>query len=190
MIQNPAKMICGVRNQYGKAVMLGAGDVRLDGRSRTNGLFDRDGLPWTSRIQWGLLLFWVGAILIVFAPLVGIYLGLWLISRQRSKLSLILYVALFAAFAFAVVFPFPANGQLSMFEMLSDVSVVVLWLVSAFTLRREVRRYYSDREGVPLSLNPVLTAMFGPWYIGGHLRANFPLNSLGKTGSGVLKLVN
>lgn len=77
-----------------------------------------------------------------------------------------------------------------MFELVLDVSVVVLWLMSAFMLRRDVRRYYSDREGVPLPLNPALTALFGPWHIGGHLRACFPLNSSGKTGSGVLKLVN
>jgi hypothetical protein len=170
--------------------MSGAEEVRSDGRSHTNGLFDRDGLPWTSKIQWGLLLFWLGAIFIAFAPLVGIYLGLWLRSRQRSKVSLLLYAALSLVFASAFVFPFPANGPLSMFELVLDMSVVVLWLLSAFTLRRDVRRYYSDREGAPLSLNPALTALFGPWYIGGHLRANFPLDSLGKTGSGVLKLVN
>ena len=170
--------------------MQGAEEVRLDSRSHINGLFDRDGLPWTSKIQWGLLLFWVGGVFIAFAPLVGIYVGLWLMSRQRSKLSLILYVALFVAFASAVVFPFPAHGPLSMFELVLDVSVVVLWLMSAFMLRRDVRRYYSDREGVPLPLNPALTALFGPWHIGGHLRACFPLNSSGKTGSGVLKLVN
>lgn len=35
--------------------MQGAEEVRLDSRSHINGLFDRDGLPWTSKIQWGLL---------------------------------------------------------------------------------------------------------------------------------------
>jgi hypothetical protein len=49
--------------------------------------------------------------------------------------------------------------------------------------------YYSGREGVPLALNPVLTAFFGPWYVGGNLRAEFPLDPTGKTGEGVLKLI-
>ena len=170
--------------------MQGAEEVRLGGRSNSGGLFDGDGLPWTSKIHWGLLLFWVGAIFIALAPLVGIYLGMWLISRQRSKLSLILYLALFVVFASSIAVPLPAHGPFSSLELVLDVSVVVLWLVSAFMLRRDVRRYYTDREGIPLPLNPVLTALFGPWYISGHLRANFPLNSLGKTGSGILKLVN
>ena len=38
--------------------------------------------------------FLVAAVLFIFAPIVGIYLGLWLISKGRSALSLSLYLAM------------------------------------------------------------------------------------------------
>lgn len=66
----------------------------------------------------------------------------------------------------------------------------MLWLVAAFTLRRDIIRYYSLREGIPFALNPVLTALFGPWYVSGHLRADFPLDDSGNVGKGNMKLIS
>ena len=74
-------------------------------------------------------------------------------------------------------------------ETILGVSSLILWLVGAFALRRDVKLYYSGREGVPFPLNPVLTACFGPWYIGGRLRADFPLDDSGRVGAGVMKVV-
>ena len=150
-------------------------------------LFDEDGLPWTSRLHWGLLLFWVAGVLIIFAPLVGIYLGIWLISKGRSALSLIIYLATALIFIPAFFTPLPAEGTTG--DTVLVVSFFVLWLVGAFVIRREVMLYYSDRESVSFALNPVLTALFGPWYVGGNLRADFPLDGTGKPGAGVLKLI-
>lgn len=152
-------------------------------------LFDQDGLPWTSRVHWGILLFWVAVFLFVLAPLVGIYLGIWLFSKGKSALSLILYLALGVISVLAFFAPFPGNGALSALEIVLDVSILVLWLAGAFALRHDVMRYYSDREGIPFLLNPALTAFFGPWYVGGFLRADFPLDGSGKVGAGVLKLI-
>ena len=70
------------------------------------------------------------------------------------------------------------------------MAACVLWFAVALVLRREVMRYYKTREGIPVRINPVLAAVFGPWYIGGHLRPDFPLDGTGKAGPGVLKLVN
>ena len=67
-------------------------DIRQLNSSGRIRLFDEDGLPWTSRLHWGVLLFWVAAILFVVAPLVGIYLGIWLISKGRSAQSFFLYL--------------------------------------------------------------------------------------------------
>jgi len=156
-------------------------------RSGHGRLFDRDGLPWTSRLPWGTLLFWVAGVLIVFAPFVGIYLGIWLISKGKSALSLILWLATASIFVPAFFTSAPAQGTMSDTALI--VAFLLLWLISAFTIRREVMLYYSDREGAPLDLNPVLTAFFGPWYVGGNLRAEFPLDPTGKTGEGVLKLI-
>lgn len=77
------------------------------------GLFDEDGLPWTSRIRWGLLLFWIAAVLLVLAPLVGIYLSLWLISKGKSVLPLVLYLVLVVISVAAFFVPFPLHGTAS-----------------------------------------------------------------------------
>jgi hypothetical protein len=166
-------------------------DVRQIGSSDHIRLFDQDGLPWTSRMQWGVLLFWVGGIFIIFAPLVGIYLGLWLISKGKSSLSLILYLTLAAVFVLALFGPSPEHGSTAetVIGAIELVSLLILWLVGAFALRRDVIRYYSGREGNPFPLNPVLTAFFGPWYVGGRLRADYPLDDSGNIGTGVLKLI-
>jgi hypothetical protein len=166
-------------------------EVRQTGSADRIRLFDQDGLPWTSRMRWGVLLFWVGGILIIFAPLVGIYLGLWLISKGKSSLSLILYLTLAAVFVLALFVPLPEHGSTAetVIGTIELASLLILWLVGAFALRREVTRYYSGREGNPFPLNPVLTAFFGPWYVSGRLRADFPLDESGNIGAGVLRLI-
>jgi hypothetical protein len=164
-------------------------EVSAVSRPNYGRLFDRDGLPWTSRLRWGLLLFWVAAILFVLAPIIGIYLGLWLISKGRSAFSLILYLVLAVISLAALLAPFPAHSTMSSVEAALDASILVLWTVSAYVLRGEVMRYYAGREGVPFPLNPVLTILFGPWYVGGYLRADFPVDDSGKVGTGVMKLI-
>ena len=164
-------------------------DLRQTERPSSIRLFDQDGLPWTSRVRWGMLLVWVAIIWFVLAPLVGIYLGIWLISKRRSALSLVLYVALTVVIVATFFLPVPTHGLLSMIELALEASASALWLAGAFTLRHQVMRYYSGREGVPFPLNPVLTAFFGPWYVSGHLRADFPLNESGKAGVGVMRLI-
>jgi hypothetical protein len=98
-----------------------------------------------------------------------------------------MYLAITGLCIFLATFPdrwlSPAVGSIL------GLLLLLLWLVGAFTLRREVVEYYATQEAATLRLNPVLTALFGPWYVGGHLRADFPLDHEGKTGSGVLKLV-
>lgn len=143
-------------------------------------LFDQDGLPWTSRIRWGILLFSFAVIFLVLAPLVGLSLGIWLISNGRTALSLTLYLALVVASLPAFFGPFPKHDSIA--ETILIVAILSLWLVSAFALRLDVMRYYSGREGVPFPLNPALTALFGPWYVGGHLRPDFPLDNAGMVG--------
>lgn len=164
-------------------------DARHASSSGRIHLFDQDGLPWTSRVRWGILLFCVSSVVILLAPLVGIYLGIWLLSKGKSALTLILYLALTSIFITASFVPFPPHGALAVVEFVLDLSLPVVWLVGAFVLRSDVMRYYVGREGIPFPLNPVLTAIFGTWYVGGNLRADFPLDASGKVGTGVLKLL-
>lgn len=152
-------------------------------------LFDCDGLPWSSRLSWGWLLMWVSIIWFVFAPIVGLYLGLWLRSKGRSALVFNAYLAITGLCLVLFLVPFPARGIYSAVETVLAGLMVFLWLASAFLLRHEVAKYYTTREGLPFPLNPALTVLFGPWYVGGHLRADFPLDESGTTGAGVLKLI-
>jgi hypothetical protein len=164
-------------------------DVRRVSNSGGIRLFDQDGLPWTSRVPWGILLFWIAVFLLLLAPLVGIYLGIWLISKGKSALTFAIYLALAAISIGALFAPLPSHGAAPNIEAIVDGLMLILWLLGAFVLRRNVMRYYAGREGIPFRLNPVFTAILGPWYVGGHLRADFPLDGSGKVGAGVLKLV-
>jgi hypothetical protein len=154
-------------------------------------LFDQDGLPWSSRLRWGLLFLWVPVIFFPLTPLVGIYLGVWLISKGKSALVLMLYSAFTIVSVWAFVLPFPtqATVAVSPIEIALEGSSTILWIISAFTLRHQVMDYYSKREGVTFYLNPLLSGIFGPWYVSGRLRADFPVDGTGKAGEGVLKIV-
>jgi hypothetical protein len=161
--------------------------IRPPGESSQIALFDSDGLPWSSRLAWGGLLLFFSIIGFVLAPVIGMYLGLWLRTKGWSAQVFILYLAITSLFVFLVSTPegLLTAGAAGMLAL----CLLLLWIIAAFTLRHQTLDYYSAQESTPFRLNPVMTAIFGPWYVGGHLRADFPLDDAGKTGSGVLKLI-
>jgi hypothetical protein len=149
-------------------------------------LYDTDGLPWTSRLSWGWILFLTFATGFLVAIPLGIYLGLWLKTKWRSASALAIYIAL-AVLGLALLLPFgPANSQ-PMTDAITLLAVI-LWFGGAYTLRYQVIRYYSDREGAEFRINPFLTALLSVWFINGCLRADFPLDKNGKLPEGLLKL--
>jgi len=152
-------------------------------------LFDEDGLPWVSRMEWGWLLGWISAILFILGPLVGMYIGLWLKTKRLSSLVLFMYSALTILWFGLLFFPFPEHDNFFSLDALVVITFA-LWLAAAFMLRSEVMKYYSTREGIAFKLNPALTAIFSAWYVSGQLRADFPLNKSGNVGAGILKLVD
>jgi hypothetical protein len=149
-------------------------------------LFDADGLPWTSRFQWGwvlivsLLTGFVGPILL------GVYLGLWLKSKRQSFASLSIYLAV-AALSIAACIPIHLLPSPAIADA-SSMAALILWIAGAFTLRYQVINYFSGREGETFDVDPLRTFVFSVWYIGGCLRPDFPINEEGKTSSGILKL--
>ncbi len=148
-------------------------------------LFDSDGLPWVSRLGWGWL--FLLSLLSGFSLAVGlgIYLGVWTKGKGQSLSSLYIYLALAILYAASVA---AYLAHLTSKANSIDLIAAVLWFAGAFTLRRQVIRYYSTREGTPFRINPILTGLFSVWYICGSLRADYPLNQSGKVPEGVLKL--
>jgi len=147
-------------------------------------LFDSDGLPWASRLDWPWL--FLLSMLTAFsgAIFLGIYVGIWVKGKGRSALPLCVYLALAIMYIAGIAAAW-------MHAVLADrigMCEAVLWLVGAFTLRHEVVRYYTEREGVTFRLGPWLTLFFSVWYICGSLRADYPLDETGKAAEGVLKL--
>jgi hypothetical protein len=75
------------------------------------------------------------------------------------------------------------------FDLVSS-SALILWIIAGFVLRYQVSHYYSRREGEPFRIDPLRTFVFSVWYIGGCLRADFPLDEEGEPSKGILKLVD
>jgi hypothetical protein len=150
------------------------------------GLFDADGLPWTSRLSWGWLLFLSLVTGFVVAILMGIYLGIWIRSKGRSVMPLCVYFTIAAMYA-ALFLPAPLVPTQGMTDTVIILGVV-LWFVGAYMLRNQVMQYYSDREGTSFRISPGLTALLSVWYINGCLRPDFPADKTGKAPKGILKL--
>jgi hypothetical protein len=133
-------------------------------------LFDPDGLPWTSRLSLGWIIVLFCATGGVLAVPMGVYLGLWLKAKGRSGLVLAAYTTLFACSLATLVL----SESLSAWTDGVSTLMVVCWFLGAFLARREIMRYYAGREGSALDLSPVLTALFGVWYLNYRLRPLFP----------------
>jgi hypothetical protein len=147
-------------------------------------LFDSYGLPWTSRLSW----YWLYTLTIftgfVFAFLLGIYLGLWLKSKGKGISVLLLSLVMAALFILLFFLPYQAHHA----EDFAFNLILILWFAAAYLSRQKVISYYSEREGSPFKINPVLAGILSVWYVSGCLRADFPLDESGKTSTGTLKL--
>ena len=95
-------------------------------QARLLSFFDEDELPWTSRLRWGLLLMWIAGILLLLAPLLGIYLGMWLLAKRRSILPLILYLLLSLLTVMVCFGPIPLCGA---FEWIGDAALLSIFIL-------------------------------------------------------------
>ena len=147
-------------------------------------LFDSYGLPWTSRLSW----YWLYLITVFtsfgFALLLGIYLGLWLRSKGKGISVLLLSITMTALFVLLLFLP----SQLHHAESIVFNTIVLLWFAAEYLSRQQVISYYSEREGLPFKINPILAGILSVWYISCCLRADFPLNEEETAAAGTLKL--
>jgi len=126
-------------------------------------LEDEYGRPWTASANLG----WVTLITVLTvgaaAPLLGIYLSLWIRSKGRSALPLICFSAASVCFLLSISLGrfYPHSQVLG---YLDDIDPI-LWIVAAFTLRHEVQRYYKESEGWEIEIGPFFTFLFSALYI-------------------------
>ena len=119
-------------------------------------LFDSYGLPWTSRLSW----YWLYLLTVFtgfgFALLLGIYLGLWLRSKGKGISVLLVSLALTVLCVSLFFLPDQPHHAESIFFN----TALILWFAAAYLSRQQVISYYSEREGSPFKINPILAGFF------------------------------
>ena len=126
-------------------------------------LEDDYGRPWTASTSLGWLTFAAVLTCGLVAPLLGIYLSLWIRRKGRSVWPLVCFSLPFAWF----VVQFPMGKLLPHSFLLSDLTnfVGLMWIGGAFTLRHEIQRYYKECEGWDIEIRPFFTFFFSVLYI-------------------------
>jgi hypothetical protein len=126
-------------------------------------LEDDYGRPWTATAS----LRWLSLIAVltcgIAAPILGIYLSLWIRRKGRSVWPLVFFSLPFAWFA--ATFPLGAAMPHSFRLVDLDGFVGLLWIAGAFSLRHEIRRYYREQEGWEIEIRPFFTFFFSVLYI-------------------------
>jgi hypothetical protein len=147
------------------------GTVRPSFLMRTH-LFDGYEVPWTSRWSLGWTYFVFVTFGVPLGPLLGLYLGLWLVAKHRSAASLLVYLVAVGCIVAALI-PGVPHDVISAREL--EWAALALWFVGAFTLRHQVKNLYWEVDRTCLNLGYVFTALFGPWYVNYQLRPMWPV---------------
>jgi hypothetical protein len=126
-------------------------------------LEDDYGRPWTASTSLGWLT--LAAVLTcgLVAPLLGIYLSLWIRRKGRSVWPLVFFSLPFAWF----MVTFPLGKLLPHSFLIGDLAsfIGVMWIAAAFSLRHEIQRYYKEQEGWEIEIGPFFTFFFSVLYI-------------------------
>jgi MFS family permease len=131
-------------------------------------LEDDYGRPWTASAN----LAWLTVVAVltcgIAAPILGIYLSLWIRRKGGSIWALVFFALPFASFAIGFVSPLPVSFLLT--DLIGFIPM--MWIAGAFFLRYEIRRYYREKEGWDIEIGPFFTFFFSVLYI------NYCLNPL------------
>jgi hypothetical protein len=124
-------------------------------------LEDDYGRPWTASASLGWLTLIAVLTCGIAAPLLGIYLSLWIRRKGGSIWPLVFFSLPFASFAIGFVSVLPASFRLT--DLIGFVPM--MWIAGAFSLRYEIKRYYKQREGWDIEIGPFFTFFFSVLYI-------------------------
>jgi len=126
-------------------------------------LEDDYGRPWTASASLGWLTLLAVLTCGIAAPLLGIYLSVWIYSKGRSVWPLVCFSLPFVWFAVTV----PLGSILPHSFRLADLTgfAGLLWIAGAFSLRHEIQRYYREQESWEIEIGPFCTFFFSVLYI-------------------------
>jgi len=133
---------------------------------------DSYGVPWSARLSLGgtivvALLTWP-----IAGPLLGLYLGIWLVAKRRAPWTLLAFLALLASL-FAWYIPGVPHELTTVLACCA--AAPALWFIGAFTLRHQVMKLYREVDRTDLTLSYLFTALFGVWYVNYQLRPMWPV---------------
>jgi hypothetical protein len=126
-------------------------------------LEDDYGRPWTASASLGWLTLIAVLTCGIAAPILGIYLSLWIRRKGRSIGPLVCFALPFAWFAVT----FPMGSVLPHSFRPDDLGsfVGIFWIAGAFSLRHEIQQYYRTKEGWEIEIGPFFTFFFSSLYI-------------------------
>jgi hypothetical protein len=124
-------------------------------------LEDDYGRPWTASASLGWLTLLAVLTCGIAAPILGIYLSLWIRRKGGSIWPLVCFSLPFASFAIGFVSTLPVSFRLT--DLIGFIPM--MWIAGAFSLRYEIRRYYRQHEGWDIEIGPFFTFFFSVLYI-------------------------
>jgi hypothetical protein len=123
----------------------------------------RKGVPAVSRITWFWALVFTFFTSGIFPLGLAIYLSWWVRKRRNSGLAFYGYLVV-AALTIIELLPFAVLSHSEPWEAVFTAGAL-LWIASAFALRRELILYYASPEGGKLEIGPLFTALFSVYYL-------------------------
>lgn len=137
-------------------------------------LYDSSGLPWTTRLSLGWIIFMFAVTGGLAALPIALSLGAWIRAKTRSAVVLGIYVLL-SGTCVLLFLPGSMTGQ--KWADALGLCVLVLWFAGALIARYQIGRYYTLREGSEFRLSLACTLIFGVWYLNYRIRPEFPSSS-------------
>jgi len=124
---------------------------------------EQKGVPGISRITWFWALVFTFFTSGVFAMGVALYLSIWVRLRRKAGLAVYGYLIV-AVLTILELIPARMLSHSVPWEAIFTAGAV-LWIVSAFVLRREFQLYYVRPDGSLPPISPLWTALFSVYYL-------------------------
>ena len=119
-------------------------------------------------MHWAVLLVLSIVTVGVFASLWAVFVAYWLQKVRRKSVTLVLFgiAALLAVGQLVFQYLVPRQNLSEWFGLFG----VIVWIIAAFSMRRDLLKQYNEDEPIGLSLGIWMTLFFSIYYFQYHLR--------------------